>query len=179
MIKALKEGFLHYADFNGRTTRAGFWNFVVGTHMLILLCMLPALLEFFRFYDFLLHDVRFVELIFGGGMVAPELLDVGAVGSVVKELAEEYMAAHGPFYSELVGMALGGGLALVVVLPTVAITVRRLRDAGCGVMWVLPPVLSLLPIPYVGTLAMLLSLVTFVMCCLPTREQLPAVPQVK
>lgn len=179
MIKALKEGFLHYADFSGRTARAGFWNFVVGTHLLILLCMLPALLEFFRFYDFLLHDVRFAELIFGGGMVTPESLDVEAMGSVLQELAGEYMAAHGPFNAELVGMVLGGVLALVVLLPTVAITVRRLRDAGCSVMWVLPPVLSLLPVPYVSTLAMLLSLVTLVMCCLPTREQLPAVPPVQ
>lgn len=179
MISALKEGFLHYADFRGRTARSGFWNFVVGTHLLILLCMLPAMLEFFRFYDFLLRDVRFAELIFGGGMPTLESLDVDTIGRVVQELAEEYVAGHGPFYAELAGVALGAVLALAVLLPTVAITVRRLRDAGCSVMWVLPPVLSLLPIPYVSTLASLLSLVTLVMCCLPTREQLPAVPPVQ
>lgn len=171
MIKALKEGFIHYADFGGCTTRAGFWNFVVGTHLLILLCMLPAMLEFFRFYDFLLHDVRFLDLILGGGEIAPN-----AIMAVAQELGQEYVAAHGPFYSELSGMVLGAVLALVVLLPTIAITVRRLRDAGCSVMWVWPPVLSLLPIPYLSTLALLLSAVTLVMCCMPTREQLPAVP---
>lgn len=174
MIKALKEGFLHYADFSGRATRALFWNFVIGTHLLILLCMLPAMLEFFRFYDFLLHDTRFIDLILGDGMIASD-----AVMAVVQELGQEYAAAHGPFYLELAGMVLGAVLALVVLLPTIAITVRRLRDAGCSVMWVWPPVLSLLPIPYLSTLALLLSAVTLVMCCMPTREQLPDVPPVQ
>ncbi len=171
MIKALKEGFLHYVDFSGRSTRAMFWNFVVGTHLLILLCMLPAMLEFFRFYDFLLHDTRFIDTIFGGGMVASD-----TVMAVVQELGQEYAAVHGPFYLELAGMVLGTVLALAVLIPTVAITVRRLRDAGYSVMWVWPPVISLLPVPYISTLAVLLSLVTLVMCCMPTREQLPAVP---
>ena len=174
MIKALKEGFLHYADFSGRATRAMFWNFVVGTHLLILLCMLPAMLEFFRFYDFLLHDTRFIDLILGDGMIAPDAIMV-----VVQELGQEYAAAHGPFYPELTCVVLGAVLALVVLLPTVSITVRRLRDAGCSVMWVWPPVISLLPIPYISTLAVLLSLVTLVMCCMPTRELLPDVPPVQ
>ena len=174
MIKALKEGFLHYADFSGRATRAMFWNFVVGTHLLILLCLLPAMWEFFRFYDFLLHDTRFIDRILGDGMIAPD-----SIMSVVQELGQEYAAAHGPFYPELLGMVLGAVLALAVLLPTVSITVRRLRDAGCSVMWVWPPVISLLPIPYISTLAVLLSLVTLVMCCMPTREQLPAVPPVR
>lgn len=174
MIKALKEGFLHYADFSGCATRAMFWNFVVGTHLLILLCLLPAMLEFFRFYDFLLHDTRFIDQILGDGMIAPD-----SIMSVVQELGQEYAAAHGPFYSELAGIVLGAVLALAVLLPTVSITVRRLRDAGCSVMWVWPPVISLLPIPYISTLAVLLSLVTLVMCCMPTREQLPAVPPVQ
>lgn len=171
MIKALKEGFLHYADFSGRTTRAMFWNFVVGTHLLIMLCMLPAMLEFFRFYDFLLHDVRFLDRILGDGVIDPD-----AIMAVAQELGLEYAVEHGPFYTELVGMVLGAVLALAVLLPTVAITVRRLRDAGCSVMWVWPPVLSVLPIPYLSTLSLLLSVVTLVMCCMPTREQLPAVP---
>lgn len=130
MIKALKEGFLHYVDFSGRSTRAMFWNFVVGTHLLILLCMLPAMLEFFRFYDFLLHDTRFIDTVFGGGMIASD-----AVMAVVQELGQEYSAVHGPFYSELAGMVLGTVLALAVLIPTVAITVRRLRMpviVSCG-----------------------------------------------
>ena len=178
MIKALKGGLLHYADFSGRTTRAMFWNFVVGTHLLIMFCMLPAMLEFFRFYDFLLHDVRFLDLLLNDGVIVSASFDMEAIGSVVQELGQEYAAAHGPFEVEFAGLVLGAVLALAVLLPTVAITVRRLRDVGCSVMWVLPPVLSLLPIPYLSTFALLLSVVTLVMCCMPTREQLPAVPPV-
>lgn len=176
MFRSLAEGFRHYVDFRGRTARAGFWNFVVATHLLVLLCMLPAIVEFMKFYDFMLHDTRFLDELIPmvSGQSVP---DTEVLLEVARELGEEYVAGGAEqFKFALVGVVLGSVVALVVLLPTLAITVRRLRDAGQSPLWVLPPVVSFLPLPVVGSLAAVLSLVTLVLCCMPTRELLPAVP---
>ncbi len=174
MCKALINGFRHYTDFRGCASRAEFWNFIIATHLLVLLCMLPAFVEFMKFYNFLLHDVRFIDelaLVLG----EPAAFRQEAFGAVVKDLAEEYFAGGGESYwLELGGMLLGTLLMLVVFVPTVSVTVRRLRDAGQSPWWVLAPIFSWLP--YVGTLAAVLSLVTLVFCCMGSRGQLPAVP---
>lgn len=176
MFSALADGFRHYADFRGRTARAGFWNFVVATHLLVLLCLLPAIVEFMKFYDFMLHDTRFLDVLIP--MLSDlTVLDTAALENVALELGGEYMAGGAEqFMLPLVGMVMGSVVALVVLVPTIAITVRRLRDAGQNPWWVLPPLVSFLPLPFVGSLATMLSLVTLVLCCMPTREQLPAVP---
>ena len=181
MIQALKHGFVHYADFRGRSSRAEFWGFIVTTHLLVLLCLMPAFLEFLKFYNFMLHDVRFLDVFM------PILSDTGGLGlsesdkmelaTVVHELAEEFFAGG---FSQLAptvaGAVMGSLLALVILLPTLSIMVRRLRDAAYSPWWVLPPVCCLLPIPFVGTIASLLSLATFVLCCMPSREPLLPVP---
>ncbi len=176
MFRALIDGFRHYADFRGCTARAGFWNFVVATHLLVLLCLMPAIVEFMKFYDFMLHDTRFLD-VFIPMVTDPAMLDEAAIEAVVGELFDEYMAGGlEQFVLPLVGLVLGGAVAMVVLLPTISITVRRLRDAGRSPLWVLPPVMSFLPLPFVGSVAVVLSLVTLVLCCMPTCEQLPAVP---
>lgn len=181
-MQALKHGFLHYADFRGRSKRAEFWGFIVGTHLLVLLCLLPAFLEFLKFYDFMLHDVRFLDVFVpvlsgtgGFGLAESDKMELIAV---VRELAEEFFAGGvSQFQAAVAGAVLGCLLALAILLPTLSITVRRLRDAAYSPWWVLPPVCGLLPIPFVCTIAALLSSVTLVLCCMPSRDQLPPVPR--
>ncbi|MDO5472493.1 MAG: DUF805 domain-containing protein [Akkermansia sp.] len=176
MLKSLREGFRHYADFRGRSTRAMFWNFVVATHLVIWLCMLPALVEFMKFYHFLLQDVRFVSLFLDSKTLALAY-DTSMVECVVKELGEEYFAGGvAELWPVLLGLVLGCVAALAVAVPTLAVTVRRLRDAGKSPWWVLPPVLTMVPLPVVCHLASVLSLVTLVFCCLRSKEELPPLP---
>ncbi len=180
MLHALIDGFRRYADFRGRTSRSGFWNFIVATHLLVLLCMLPALVEFLRFYRFILQDERLLEWVMSNmqpeASLATQLPDPTVPVTVVSELSEEYLVLHGPFYLELMFMVLGAVLAVVCLLPSLAVTVRRLRDAGQSVWWVLPPVVCLLPVPVLPCIAAVLCLVTLVLCCLPGRAPLPPLP---
>lgn len=172
MIKALTDGFRRYADFSGRTTRAYFWNFVVATHLLIILCALPAIVEFMKFWRFALEDVRLMDTILQANTSAETQ---EAMVTVLTELATEYFANGLPMVA-IGGLVLSGILAIVCLLPTISITVRRLRDAGVSPWWVLPPVCCVVPVPLLATLAQILCLVTLVLCSLPTRNELPAVP---
>ncbi len=175
MLKALSDGFRHYADFRGRTTRALFWNFIVATHLLIILLMLPAIVEFMKFWRFAMEDVRMLNAILAVYHSTTAAADT--IVAVLAELAGEYFAAGLP-KPAVYGAIASSVLALICLLPTLSITVRRLRDAGYSIWWILPPVLSFIPLPLLTSLAQILSLVTLVLCCMPTRKELPEVPTI-
>lgn len=162
-------------DFRGRTSRAGFWNFVVVTHLVIILLMVPAYVEFLSFFRFAMEDVRVQDMMV---QVAEQTAPVENLIPVMSELSEEYMAHAGSLLLPMGGMVLSVLLALVCLVPTIAITVRRLRDAGQSVWWVLAPIGALLPVPFLSTCCMMLSLAVLVLCCLPTRAEtaLPEIP---
>lgn len=174
MIKALIDGFRRYVDFRGRTGRAGFWNFVIATHLVIILLMVPAYVEFLRFFRFALEDVRMQELMV---QVAEQTAPAESLLPMMNERVEEYLAHAGNLLLPMVGLLLSAVLALVCLVPTVAVTVRRLRDAGQSVWWVLAPIGSMLPVPFLSTCCIVLSLVVLVLCCMPTRVA-PALPEI-
>ncbi len=184
IFKSLGEGFRGYACFRGRMARANYWNFVISTHLLILLLLLPAFVEFMKFYRFMLEDVRVLDLL---ATVLDSLTTRANLSSVdleesalrlVKELGEEYLAAgNRDFTWAIVGLVAASVMGLVILLPTISATVRRLRDAGQSVWWILPPLLVVLPIPFVGTVTQLLTLVTLGMCCMASKPELPGIPQ--
>jgi len=175
MIRALIDGFRRYVDFRGRTGRAGFWNFVIATHLVIILLMVPAYVEFLHFFRFAMEDVRVQDMMV---QVAEQTAPVESLLPVMNELADEYLAHAGNLLLPLVGLLLSVLLALVCLVPTIAITVRRLRDAGQSVWWVLAPIGSMLPVPFLSTCCVILSLAVLVLCCLPTRADaaLPEIP---
>lgn len=175
MFRALLNGFRNFADFRGRTARAEFWNFVVATHLVIMLLMLPAFVDFMKFWHFMLEDVRFLDVL-AGVLVG----DVGAeaLEPIATELVTEYYSEGLPMLT-VVGAVLSCVVALLVLVPTISMTMRRLRDAGQSPWWVLPPVLSMLPLPFVVSVAQMLSLVTLVFCCFSSRTELPEVPEGK
>lgn len=184
IFKSLGEGFRCYACFRGRMARANYWNFVISTHLLIFLLLLPAFVEFMRFYRFMLEDVRMLDLL---AAVLDSLTTSANLSFVdfeesalqlVKELGEEYLAAGNRDLTWAIGgLVAASVMGLVILLPTISATVRRLRDAGRSVWWVLPPLLAVLPIPFVGTVMQLLALVTLVMCCMGSKPELPNIPQ--
>ncbi len=177
IFTSLAEGFRGYACFHGRMARASFWNFVISTHLLIFLLLLPAFVEFMKFYRFMLEDSRVLDLL--TARVNPALIDLEEyLARTVLELGEEYLAAgNHDFTWPIVGLVAACVVGVVVLLPTISATVRRLRDAGQSVWWVLPPLMAVLPIPFVGMVAQLLTLVTLGMCCMASKPELPDIPQ--
>lgn len=176
VFKALAEGFRGYVCFRGRMTRASFWNFVITTHLLIFLLLLPAFVEFMKFYRFMLEDSRILDLL--TARVNPASIDLEEyLVQIVQELGAEYLAAENhDFTWPIVGLVAACVMGVVVLLPTISATVRRLRDAGQSVWWVLAPLAALLPVPFVGVVAQLLTLVTLALCCMASKPELPDIP---
>jgi len=79
-------------DFRGRTGRAGFWNFVIATHLVIILLMVPAYVEFLHFFRFAMEDVRVQDMMV---QVAEQTAPVESLLPVMNELADEYLAHAG------------------------------------------------------------------------------------
>ena len=162
-------GFRHYADFSGRDARGLYWEFIVGTHAVLVLLALPAYVALLMALpDFL------CELL---STFTPE--EVEDVFFMLRN--EEFSLFISSYFSEFLagnlcatGCLFAAGVwALIIMLPTVAATVRRLRDAGQSPWWVLPPCFSLVPL--LGSVASVLSVVTLVFCCF--RSAPPPVPE--
>lgn len=158
-MKGFIHGFRHYIDFAGRDSRSLFWGFIIGTHLVFLLLLIPLLVFLVRFVLGMQHALLLPD----GPKTCPAEL---------AELVRGCSQQGG--VTALLCLCAALGWLLVILLPTVAATVRRLRDAGQSPWWVLPPVLSCLPIAsFLGLWPLLFSLVTLVLTCLPTRPAIP------
>ncbi len=177
IFESLAEGFRGYIHFRGRMARASYWNFIISTHLLVFLLLLPAFVEFMKFYRFLLEDSRVLDLL--TARVNPALIDLEEyLVRIVQEMGAEYLAAgNHDFTWAIAGLVAAFAVGVVILLPTVSATVRRLRDAGQSVWWILPPLVAVLPLPFVGVVAQLLTLVTLGLCCMSSKPELPDIPQ--
>ena len=162
-------GFRHYADFSGRDSRSLYWSFIVGTHTVLILLALPAHIML------MLALPGFLEELFSTFTLA-EVEDIVTMvqGNEFSQFVTTYFTEF--FVGNLCAMGCliaAGVWALIITVPTVAATVRRLRDAGQSPWWVLPPCLSFVPL--LGSVACVLSVVTLVYCCFGSAP--PPVPK--
>jgi uncharacterized membrane protein YhaH (DUF805 family) len=129
MIESYKSFWLNYANFNGRTSRAGYW------------------------WVFLCNAI--INIAFGAAIV---VILFSQAGSIIGGVSNNAMD-----YASLGASVFGGGIAVIIILsiwglyglativPSLAISVRRLHDTGRRWFWVL--------LPYVGTVILIVKFV--------------------
>lgn len=159
-MNSLFHGFRHYADFSGRDTRGQFWGFILSTQIISLILLIPIIIFSYHMLADAFRAMMEQNLAPGGRPLSNE----------------EILALIPSFFTHGIGVILFTILItlwqLVIIVPTAATTVRRLRDAGQSPWWVLPPLLTFTPLVVISSHLMglppLLCIVTLVMCCLPT-----------
>lgn len=161
----------HYADFKGRCTRKPFWMFVVTTHVCLMLVITPLLMAATEVYTRLLIEQpsfsTWVESIILQDDVteeqAAELIDM--FNAIAQEGAEILLSEH---MFAVACAAVGVLLGVFLFIPSLSITVRRVRDAGQSPWWVYLSLIGFIPYPLTLNMGTLLALVVFILCCLPS-----------
>lgn len=179
-MKSLLYGFQHYVDFSGKDSRSTYWGFIVGTHLILILLLLPSICLLMNCIIELFQTPQMASLLqdaANGQSVPPE---------EVQELSANIVSSRLSNTTQMsIWVRICTPLAILwfigILLPTISATARRLRDAGQSPWWAAAPAATFLPL--VGGFASLLSLVTLIMCFLPTAQDtapdatLPPMPE--
>lgn len=181
MIQALREGFGRYADFSGRTMRRPFWYFITVTQLVLLIVGVPLLLLLLRAILFFSDALGMTLVGALGRGVTPEMLvhewvrPMDLLTDTWQYLGELWMEQPALY---LVSAVLSAAIAVLICCPSLAMTARRLRDAGRSPWWTVAFVMACLPVPGIMELGCLLSLYTLRLCALPTKQetQRPVIP---
>lgn len=161
---SLIHGYRHYADFTGRDTRRQFWGFILASILIGILLTLPILFSIGHLIAATFHAAIQQN-------VRPEAPPIPVSEEIVRMIFHKGVVI-------IIFAILNILWGLANIVPLIATTVRRLRDAGYSPWWVLPPIFTFSPLlPLTGSLSgwvSLLSLVTLVLCCLPGAPAAPA-----
>ena len=84
-MNALFHGFRHYVDFRGRDTRSQFWGFVIATHLIGMILLLPMMMSMVDCYKAMLQDPAMMDVL---GRALESVADHDAFTRI---LEEEYM----------------------------------------------------------------------------------------
>ncbi len=181
-MKAIINGFRQYAYFSGTTNRRDFWEFIILTHIITVLLLLPAWWLFLQLFSEIINDPRILDLLFATTQTTPD----EAYNIICNELTTALADICIPFVQHaptdypliLICTAIALLWGLILIVPTLAIIARRLADAGHSRWWVLPPGALCIPLPIVADIALIGSIVTFILCCQASRHntELPRVP---
>lgn len=162
----------HYADFKGRCMRKPFWMFVVTTHVCLMLLFTPLLLAATEVYSNLLvgqpgFDTFAESLVMQGAFTQEHAAMLGDMfHNMAQEGAEILLTEH---LAVLICAGIGVLSGLFLFVPSLSITVRRMRDAGQSPWWVYLSLLAFLPLPIASESGAVFSLLVFILCCLPSR----------
>ena len=178
-MRALLLGFRQFADFSGRTPRKDFWQFVSITQLILVALLLPAWFVFLEFFNELLVNSRVLDILCSTP-ITPDVVyhDLAAeVAYVWSYFAEDFSTTYRTtFICTIIAVAWG----IIIALPTLAITARRLKDAGHSRWWICPFILLCIPLPIIADIAFICSIVTLVFCCQASKddaaELLPPTP---
>ena len=121
MFRALLQGFRHYADFRGCSTRAEFFAFLTVTHLIVVLLLAPAIVELLLFWRFAVEDVRFYRIL---ELYPSVQLHVGEICPVLSELGAEYATMNGGLCHVWWSLGLAVAFSLIILPPTIAMAVR-------------------------------------------------------
>lgn len=170
----------HYFDCSGRECRRVYWTYIVVTHLVLIVLLIPVLTVMTTgWQDVLSHEENVDE-------ISEALYDISEDQSKenVKEVVQSRLAPviyHGfsRYFEEheqaahlmKIFLILTAFWVFLNVVPTMTATARRLRDVGRSRWWILPPVLMVAPIRIISNVAFLLSIVTFIYCCLRSEER--------
>ena len=166
----------HFAQFGGRSNLLEFWTFLTWSHLAIILLLVPAWFAFLGFASGMLEDVRVLAGIEGiiNDPASVQAIWQEVLRPLVLEHADDYLANLWPAHAfALICTGISALLILLLVLPTLTLTVRRLRDAGKGFYWALLPFISLVPWAPCLYAGLVSALLLFIFVCLPSRPSLP------
>lgn len=165
MKHGLLHGFRHYADFSGRDSRRVFWNFIIATHLVFILLLLPGIAALLAFWRTLLEDEFIVQTLAYALMGDMQCLFEAEVLAAVQDVASEFWGdPWGDHPAACLFSLLAGLWALAIIVPSLSATARRLRDAGYSPWWAAVfPLSAVCPL----MLGVVLSVVGLVLCCLP------------
>lgn len=178
-MNALLLGFRKYADFSGRTTRRDFWQFVMLTHTLLFLLLLPAWLLLLQWFHDVMNDPRVLDVLVAMIQTPEEAYSLAqfeltdTLRSLWEPFVDEIAEQHLPTLICTIAALVWGGLILI---PTLSMTARRLADAGHSRWWLLPPLLLLIPLPIIADAGLIGSIVTLIFCSQPSRPEVPGLP---
>ena len=182
-MKALLAGFRQYADFSGTTTCKEFWVFISITQVILVILLLPAWILFVQLFNELINNPRILDALFYIYHTADAAWDY-----VWQELTEAAAEVWGPFVDSLqhnhqfslICTALAVLWGLILIIPTLAITARRLLDSGHSRWWLLPLMMMCIPLPGIADLGFIGSIITLIFCCQPSvsgkDSPLPPIP---
>lgn len=171
-MKALIHGFRHYADFKSRDSRAVFWKFIISTHLILILLLAPTIYSLLHIFQDILQDEGFINAAIVPASIGTQI-DAAELANIIRPIVESSIAELGAIFTiSRIGLFMAMLWALAILLPTYSAITRRLRDAGQSPWWVLPTVISIVPvISFISGVAALLSLATLVLCLLPSVPQ--------
>lgn len=166
-MNALIHGFRHYVDFSGRDSRRQFWGFFLLTRLISLLLLLPIVIASCHILADVFH------------MLQAQNFHPHAASADSEQVTSYALDAFGSLLQHsavvIIFCLLLSLWWLAILVPTIAATVRRLRDAGQSPWWILPPAFTFTPlqqlIPALGAWPALLCLITLVLCCQPTANK--------
>lgn len=167
----LRYGFCHYVTFTGRDSRPTYWGFIISTHLILILLLLPLFHTLITSMEEFLKQPEMVQLLLSAGNG-----NEAAMAELQEQANDFVISIEYPALTSIATLA-AFLWSVSIMLPTMSATVRRLRDAGQSPLWVIAPLLSCIPL--LGGLFGLLSLVTMILCLLPTAKiQTPEVSAV-
>lgn len=162
MINGLLHGFRHYFDFSGRDSRSLFWGFIISTQLITIVPLaLPVVIAF------MFEMCEPLQSFFSN----MSLLDCDELADYASEFFGAYFADSRMLrYVYVYSLGAATLWWVLIFIPTIAATVRRLRDAGQSPWWALS--LFLCHVPAVSRLACVLSVVTLILCCFNSCDSL-------
>lgn len=176
-MKSLLQGFRQYADFSGTTPRRSFWEFVSVSQLILIILLIPAFCFFSEFYHEVINDPRVQALILDIVQTQEILYQelAGLVAEIWQSFAGDILTTHTTTL-----ICTGGAIAwgAIICIPTLAITARRLQDAGHSRWWICPIILLCIPLPIIADIGFIGSIITLIYCSQESRGQdsLPPIP---
>lgn len=161
-MNSVFHGFRHYADFGGRDTRSAYWSFIICTHLISILLLLPFCYTVISAVWEFMTQPEILQLIRSAGEG-----NSAATDEIIQAATDFSVQRPAPLFV-IITFWVAFLWGVVIILPTICATVRRLRDAGYSPWWAAAP--WLVWVPALGLLCALLSLVTLVLCLLPTAQ---------
>lgn len=176
-MKSLLQGFRQYADFSGKTPRRPFWEFVSISQLILIILLIPAFCAFLEFYQEVINDPRIqglvVDMVQSQEILYQELAEL--VVEIWQSFAGDILTTH---TSALI--CTGGAIVwgAIICIPTLAITARRLHDAGHSRWWICPVILLCIPLPIIADIGFIGSIITLIFCSQEShgKDTLPPIP---
>lgn len=167
----------HTFDFTGRLERQPFWIFLTVSQFLIVLLALPLTIHVTVWTDELLKREEVQDILLTC-IYTPDMAMETISQQFIPFIGEELYSFASETLRESAWMVICCAVSLLLCvllfIPTLSATVRRLRDAGYTPWLALSILFCAFPIPFVFEISCIVLIVTLGLCTRPSKPPLPA-----